>query len=320
MALRLMVLALAGMLAFSMARAQTAAEVPVVGYLSLGSAVNPAVYADQMRKFGYEEGRNLKTVYKLAGGRHDALFPLARELVAARVNVIVAVGDEAITAAQMATREIPIVMLACDAVVTGYVANLVRPGGNTTGVTCLTVELAAKRVEYLRELVSGLSRFAVLYNPFNVSKPYDFGLTRAAGERLGLQVEGHTVREPEDIEQVFKTMREARPDGLLVLTEAFTVMNAKRIAELANGLRLPSMNAFREGVDAGGLLSYGPNLSEMSTMATAFVPKILRGARPGDLPVEQPTHFELVVNRRAAAAIGLTIPPAILARASEVLD
>ena len=300
--------------------AQERPHVPRVGYLGIGRAAPPPVFVQKMREQGYVDGQTASFEYRFAEGRRERLLPLAQQLVEARVDVILAFGDEAIVAAQIATKIIPIVMVACDAVTTGFVASLARPGGNTTGVTCITNELSGKRIAVFRELLPGLKRLAVLYNPENKSKPGDFVQTREAANSLGVSVEGFQTPEPEDIQRVFTDFAASKPDGVAVLDESFMIFNARLIVELAQSLGLPSMHSFREPVQVGGLLSYGPSLAEMTAVATTYVTKILKGAKPADLPVEQPTRFELVINLKTAKAIGLTVPPTLLARADEVIE
>jgi putative ABC transport system substrate-binding protein len=299
--------------------AQQTLRVPRVGYLTIGRGPPPPVFVQKMREQGYIDGQTAVFEYRFAEGRHERLLPLAQELLESGVSVIFAFGDEAIAAAQVATKTIPIVMLACDAVTTGFVASLARPGGNTTGVSCITTELSGKRVAVFREMLPGLKHLAVLYNPDNKSKPGDFQKTREAGNSLGVSVAGFEVRELEDIERVFTDFEANKPDGVAVLDEAFTILNANRIVELTRSHALPSMHSFREPVQAGGLLSYGPSLSEMTVVATTFITKILKGAKPVDLPVEQPTKFELVINLKTAKALGLTIPLTLQA-AAEVIE
>jgi ABC-type uncharacterized transport system substrate-binding protein len=197
---------------------------------------------------------------------------------------------------------------------------LARPGGNITGVTCITTELSGKRIAVFHEMVPRLKRLAVLYNPENKSKPMDFAQTREAANLLGIDVDGFEARQPQDVDRIFAGFAAGKPDGVSVLDEAFTMINARRIVELARGHGLPSMHSFREPVDAGGLLSYGPSQSDMTTIATTFIGRILKGAKPADLPVQQPTKFELVINLKTAKALGLTVPPTLLARADEVIE
>jgi putative ABC transport system substrate-binding protein len=300
--------------------AQERPRVPRIGYLALGSITPPTFFARKMGELGYLDGQNAAFEYRFAEGRHERLLPLARELAQRQADVIYAYGDEAVAAAQVATKTIPIVMFACDAVTTGFVASLARPGGNTTGVTCITTELSGKRIAVFHEMAPRLKRLAVLYNPENKSKPMDFAQTREAANSLGIKVDGFEVREPQDVDRIFADFAAGKPDGLAVLDEAFTIINARRIAELARRHGLPSMHSFREPVDAGGLLSYGPNQAEMTAIATTFIDRILKGEKPADLPVQQPTRFELVINLKTAKALALDVPPTLLARADEVVE
>jgi putative ABC transport system substrate-binding protein len=304
----------------SSTRAQERPRVPHIGYLALGSITPPTFFAQKMGEVGYLDGQTAAFEYRFAEGRHERLLPLARGLVERQVDVLYAYGDEAVAAAQVATKTIPIVMFACDAVTTGFVASLARPGGNTTGVTCITTELSGKRVAVFHEMVPRLKRLAVLYNPENKSKPMDFAQTRQAANSLGINVDGFEARELQDVDRIFAGLAAAKPDGLSVLDEAFTIINARRIVELARRYGLPTMHSFREPVDAGGLLSYGPNQSEMTAIATTFIDRILKGAKPADLPAQQPTKFELVINLKTAKALGLEVPPTLLARADEVIE
>jgi putative tryptophan/tyrosine transport system substrate-binding protein len=295
-------------------------RLPKVGYLGFGSAVPPTTFLNRLTELGYAEGKGVVLQYRFADGRPGELPRLARELVDAKVDVIMAVGDEAIVAAKNATRAVPIVMVACDAVTTGFVTSLARPGGNLTGVTCLTSELMQKRMAVFRELLPSLTRIVVLYNPENVSKPDEAARTVALAREQGLDARAIEFRTAEDIERAFAALAADRPDGVAVLTEQRAIINAKVLTELAREQRLPNMHSFREGVDAGGLISYGPNVREMVSIATGHVAKILRGAKPADLPVEQPTRFELVINLQTAKALGVTIPPSLLARADDVIE
>ena len=295
-------------------------RLPKVGYLGFGAATPPTFFQNRMRELGYSEGKDVEVEYRFADGRPEKLPALARELVDAKVNVIVAIGDEAIVAAKNATRTIPIAMVACDAVTTGFVASLARPGGNLTGVTCLTSELMPKRMGIFRELLPSASRVVVLFNPENVSKPPEATRTVELAKELGLDAKAVQFRTAEDIERAFSVFAGDRPDGLIVLTEQRSMLHAKLLAELSRRERLPVLHSFSEGVHAGGLISYGPHQPEMVSIATGYVAKILKGAKPAELPVEQPTRFELVINLKTAREIGLTIPPMLLARADEVIE
>ena len=273
-----------------------------------------------MRELGYSEGKQVTVEYRFAEGRPGELPRLARELVDAKVDVIMAIGDEAIVVAKNATRTVPIVMVACDAVTTGFVESLAHPGGNLTGVTCITSELLPKRMAVFRELLPSASRLVVLYNPENVSKPPEAARAVELAKELGLDAKAVQFRTAEDIERAFSAFATDRPDGLVVLTEQRAMVHAKLLAELSRRERLPVLHSFSVGVHAGGLISYGPNAQEMQVMAINYVAKILKGGKPAELPVEQPTRFELVINLKTANEIGLTIPPSLLARADEVIE
>jgi putative tryptophan/tyrosine transport system substrate-binding protein len=303
----------------SFAPAQTQ-RLPKVGYLGFGASVPPTLFQNRMRELGYSEGKEVTVEYRFAGGRPGELPRLARELVDAKVDVIMAIGDEAIVAAKNATPTVPIVMVACDAITSGFVVSLAHPGGNLTGMTCITSELMPKRMALLRELLPSASRVVVLYNPENVSKPPEAARTVELAKELGLDANAVQFRTADDIEHAFSAFTTDRPDALVVLTEQRSMVNAKLLAELARRERLPVLHSFSEGVLAGGLISYGPNQPEMVLIATNFVAKILKGGKPAELPVEQPTRFELVINLKTAKEIGLTIPPSLLARADEVIE
>jgi putative ABC transport system substrate-binding protein len=286
-------------------------RLPKVGYLSFGAAVPPAIFQRPLSAAGYIEGRPLAIEYRFAAGRSETLSALARELIAARVDVITTVGDEAIAAAKRETSTVPIVMLACDAVKTGFISSLAHPGGNLTGITCLTDELSAKRTAIFRELVPSLSCLAVFYNPESIVKPDEVRAHSPSRSSSGSK---------EDIDRAFADLRADPPDGITVLDEARSLLYGKRFADLTLRHSLPDMHSFREPVDAGGLISYGPNLREMLATDADYVVRIIRGARPTDLPVEQPRHFELVINAARAKALGIAIPAALLARADEVIE
>ena len=290
----------------SVAPAQTD-RLPKVGYLGFGAAVPPTHFQNRMKELKWSEGKDVMVEYRFAGGKPGDLPRLARELVDAKVDVIMAVGDEAIVAAKSATRIVPIVMVACDAVTTGFVVSLARPGGNLTGVTCITSELLPKRLAVFRELLPSASRLAVLYNPENVSKPPEAARAVELAKELGLDAKAVQFRTAEDIEAAFSAFAADRPDGLVVLTEQRAIAHAKLLAELSRRERLPVLHSFSEGVRAGGLISYGPNFPEMVMLATNYVAKILKGGKPTELPVEQPIRFELIINLKTAKEIGLTI-------------
>jgi putative ABC transport system substrate-binding protein len=275
-----------------------------------------------LRDLGYVEGQNLVMEYRYMEGRAEQLPDLAAELVRLKVDVIVAGGTAAIRAAQHATRTIPIVMaVAYDPVGEGLVASLARPGGNITGLSWLGAELPGKRLEILKETVPQLSRLAVLANPANPAyKPAMHNLTRAA-QALGLQLQVVEVRRADDLDTAFAAISRAGADALIVQEDALLFSGLHgRITELAAKNRRPTMYGWRYYVDAGGLMSYGPSQSDMLRRAATYVDKILKGANPGDLPVEQPTKFELIINLKTAKALGLTMPPFLLFLADEVIQ
>jgi len=303
------------------ALAQTMERLPKVGYPGFGAAFQlRTFFQNRLSELGYTEGKEVVVEYRFADGRPGELPRLARELVDAKADVVMAAGDEAIMAAKNVTLTVPVVIVACDAVTTGFVASLARPGGNLTGVSCLTSELMPKRMALFRELLPSLRRIAVLYNPENVSKPDEAARTVALAREQGLEPRTIEFRTADDIECAFAALDADRPDGLVVLTETRAIINAKLLTELALRQRLPSLHSFREAVDADGLISYGPNLREMTSVATQYVAKILRGAKPADLPVEQPTKFELVINLKTAKALGLTVPQSLQVAADEVIE
>jgi ABC-type uncharacterized transport system substrate-binding protein len=302
------------------ANAQQPQRIPRIGYLSLGAAVPPDAFVQRLRELGYSEKQNVAIEYRFGEGRHDVMNALARELVDLRVDVIMAFGDQAIVAAKRTTSTIPIVMFACDALMVGFVPSLARPGGNITGVTCVTTELSPKRVALLREAVPRVSRVGLLFNPANVAKPLDADRTRMAAQGMGLTIQTQEVLDGADIERAFSAFARESAEAVIVLDEALMFIHAKRVAELAVRHRLPTMYAWRQSVVAGGLMSYGPNQTEMLRLATTYVDKILKGAKPADLPVEQPTKFELVINMKTAKAVGLRIPQSILVRADEIIE
>jgi putative ABC transport system substrate-binding protein len=309
------------------AEAQQPTKVHRIAWLSSGPPLHeshPSLEAFQhgLRDLGYVEGQNLIIEERYAEGRAEQLPALAAELVRLQVEVIVAGGTAAIRAAQHATRTIPIVMaVAYDPVGEGLVASLARPGGNITGLSWLGAELPGKRLELLKETVPQLSRTAVLANPANPAyAPGMHNLTGAA-RALGLQLHVVEVRRADELDTAFAAMSRVGADALLVLEDSLLLSGLRRrIADLAATNRLPAMYGWKYHVAAGGLMSYGPSQPDMLRRAATYVDKILKGAKPADLPVEQPTKFEFVINLKAAKALGLTIPPTVLFQADEVLQ
>jgi ABC-type uncharacterized transport system substrate-binding protein len=310
---------------YSSASAQQQKKVPRIGYLS---STNPARDSARfeairlaLRELGYIEGQNIATEYRYTEGKQDRYPELAAELVRLKVDIIVVAGGApAIRAAMNATKTIPIVAMGggADPVEAGVVESLARPGGNVTGITNLGRELAGKRLELFKEAVPKLARVAVLYNPTAPSAVELKGLQSAA-RALRLSIQPWEVRVADDFEKVFAAQSNERRDGLYVIGSALMRGNEKRTAGLALKTKLPSVYYNRVAVDAGGLMSYGADIVDSYRRVAYFVDRILKGAKPADLPVEQPTKFELVINLKTAKQIGLTIPPNVLARADRVI-
>jgi putative tryptophan/tyrosine transport system substrate-binding protein len=279
------------------ARAQQARKVPTVGFLGqstpLGESERAAAFAQRLRELGWVEGRTIAIEYRWAAGRNERLAEIAAEFVQFKMDVIVAGGTPPVLAAMQATSIIPIVFASAgDPVGTGLVASLARPGGNVTGLSVLAVDLAGKRLDLLREVVSGFRRLAIMGNVGNPIILNELAELQAAAGRLGLQVDRLEIQRPQDIAPALEAVK-GRADAVYVCQDLLTVGNRMRINTLALGARLPVMHASREHIEAAGLMSYGPNFLDLYRRAGDYVDKILRGAKPGDLPVEQPTKFEL---------------------------
>jgi putative ABC transport system substrate-binding protein len=273
-----------------------------------------------LRDLGYVEGRNILIEYRPAEPA-DRLPGLAAELVNLKVDLIVAGGSQAVLAAQRATKAIPIVMVSSDPIGTGFVASLARPGGNITGQSMLTPELSGKRLELLREIVPGVSVVAVLADPNDPPVALSLKETEIAAKTLGIKVEVAAVRVPDDFDGALASaISNGRPQALIVLPAPIMTIHAERIAALALKNRLPSIALTNEFSKAGILLTYGPDLADLYRHTATYVDKILKGAKPADLPVQQPTKFELVINLKTAKALGLTIPELFLTRADEVIE
>jgi len=307
------------------ATAQQPAKVPRVGYLGSSS---PAVDADLigafrqgLRDLGYIEGQNLVIEYRWAEGRYERLPEFAAELVRLKVDVLLTAGTPGALAAKRATPTIPIVMVRVgDPVAYGLVASLARPGANLTGLSTDSTEVDGKRLELLKEILPSLSRVGVLLNPANPNTALHWKQVQAAAEALHLKLERVEVKRAEDFDAAFAALARQRPRAFLMLGDLFLFAHRARIVTFATRQRLPAMYPTREFVDAGGLISYAASSSDMYRRAATYVDKILKGAKPADLPVEQPTRFELVVNMKTAKALGLTIPPSVLVRADQVIQ
>ena len=304
---------------------QRPAKVPRIGFLAATSASASASWVEALRAglrdLGYVEGKNIAIEYRWADGKYERLPGLAAELVQLNVDVIVAATTPAVQAVQKTTTTIPIVFAAVgDPVGSGLVASLSRPRGNITGLSTLTVDVSSKYLELLRVAVPKLSRVAVLVNPDHPLHPVFLKQVQAAAKAVGVKVSLVEAQTGSQIEAPFGAMTRERAGALIVLPDPFFLTQAPRIAEFAAKNRLPTMFWTRELVEAGGLMSYGQNLAEHFRRAAYYVDKILKGAKPADLPVEQSTKFELVINRKTAKAIGLTIPQELLLRADRVIE
>jgi putative ABC transport system substrate-binding protein len=307
------------------ARAQHGGKIPRIGFMGNSTAALEAnligPFREGLREHGYEEGRNVEIVFRWAEGQYERFPALIAELIAANVDVIVTAGTPAALAVKKATSTVPVVMAAVgDPVGSGIVANLAHPGGNITGLSGLAPDLEGKRLELLRELVPHLARVAFFLNPANDFHTVSMRQALAAAQALNIELQPREVSKSEDLDAAFAAIVKDRPDGLLILADRIFLHNRQRMMDFATEHRLPSVNAYRELVEAGGLTSYGPSYEEMHRRAADYVDRILKGARPGDLPVEQPTRFTLVVNLKAAKALGLEVPPALVARADEVIE
>jgi putative ABC transport system substrate-binding protein len=301
------------------AEAQQPKKIPRIGFLSGGSPTGAFVEAfrEGLRKLGYVEGQNIEVEYRYAEGKVDRLSELATELVRIKINVIVAVRAPAIRAAKQATAVIPILMLGPgDPIAEGFVASLARPGGNITGLSSFSTELNGKRLELLKEVVPKITRVAVISG-----QPSHPGLkdAEAAARSLRLQLQPLVMASASDLESIFEAAITGRAEGFILLPGPYTESHRKRLIDLARKNRLPAMYEAREFVHLGGLMSYGVNLADLFRRAATYVDKILKGTKPADLPVQQPTKFEFVINLKAAKQIGLTIPPNVLARADRVI-
>ena len=309
------------------AEAQQPKKVYRIGYLSPSDPATESARAEAirlvLRERGYIEGQNIATEYRYADGKIDRFPELAAELVRLKVDIIVAAGgDRLIRAVMNVTKTIPIVMAGAgaDPVESGYIESLARPGGNVTGITNISRELGGKRLELLKEAVPKLARVVVFYDPANPPGVLEVKeVLPVAARGLGLTIRSWEVRDADDFEKAFAALNKQRPDGLYVPGGNLTNVNQKRIVGFALKSRVPSMYNYREAVDAGGLMYYGADLADIYRRVAYYVDRILKGTKPADLPVEQPTKFELVINLKTAKQIGLTIPPELLARANRLI-
>ena len=304
------------------ARAQQAGKLPTIGFLGAdASAFSPwtAAFVARLGELGWIEGKTIAIEYRWSQGRSERYAEIAAEFVRLKVDAIVTVGS-AVPIVRQATTVIPIVFaVGIDPVGSGLVASLAQPGGNVTGLSIQANELAGKRLEFARELIPQLHRLAIMFNVGNAQPVLEMGETQAAARMLGLEVAPLVIQRAEDIAPAFQTLK-TRADALYVAVDQLIVANRTSILTSALGVRLPTIFSTRDFVKVGALMSYGPSYTERFGRAADYVDKILRGAKPGDLPVEQPTKFELVINLTTAKALGLDVPHSLLARADEVIE
>jgi ABC-type uncharacterized transport system substrate-binding protein len=300
-------------------------KIPRVGFMGNSTAALEAnlvgSFRDGLRELGYEEGRNIVIEYRWADGKYERFPTLIAELIAAKVNVIVTAGTPAALAVKKATTTVPLVMVAVgDPVGTGLVPSLARPGGNLTGLSSIAPDLEGKRLDILREVVPTLSHVAMFFNSLNPFHVASMRQAHAAGQAMGIKLQEHDIRKSEDLDGAFGAIRKERPDALLILADRVFLHNRQRMMDFTEEQRLPNVNAYKELVEAGGLMSYGPSYEDMHKRAAIYVDKIIKGAKPADLPIEQPSKFTFVVNLKAAKALGVTIPPSLLTLADEVIE
>jgi putative ABC transport system substrate-binding protein len=307
--------------------AQQPAKIPRIGFLYPGfpegvGQVGLQAFRDGLRELGYVEGKNIQLEVRWGEGKLERMPGLAAELVQSKVDVIVAATSPSVIAARQATRTIPIVMpTSSDPVGDGLVASLAHPGGNITGLSVMSAELGEKRIQLLKEIFPKVSHpVAVLWNPDYVGMRARFEQARGAAPAVGLTVRSVEVRDTRELDAAFEAIAREHPEALLLLVDPFTFSQRSRIVEFAAAQRLPAMYETSDFVDVGGLISYGPIVAHQYRRAATYVDRILRGAKPADLPIEQPTTFELAINMRAAKALGIKIPDTILLRADKVIE
>src|SRR5262244_3276794 len=321
MSIKIVVLPVGLIFASVHAEAQQLKKIPRVGFLA-GASGEPNLRGlrQGLRELGYVEGKNIIIEYRVSEGEFDRFHALAAELVRLKVDVIVTQGTPAAAAAKNATSTIPIIMSGgTDPVATGLVPSLARPGGNITGVTIMNEELVGKRLELLKETSPRVSRLGVLWNSANPGAAAVFKQTQSAAQQLALPLQSLDVQTVNDLQGAFDIVTKRGVNGLVLLATVPITDHLKVVADLALKNRLPSIDDRSDFVEAGGLMSYGPNVSDMPHRAAKYVDKVLKGANPGDLPIERPTKFELMINLKTAKQIGLTIPPNVLARADKVI-
>ena len=300
-------------------------KIPRIGFMGNSTAALEAnlldAFRDGLRELGYEEGRNIVIEYRWANGKYDHFPVLVAELIAAKVDAIVTAGTPAALAVKNATTTVPLVMVAVgDPIGTGLVPSLARPGGNLTGLSSVAPDLEGKRLQLLREVTPALSHVAMFINSLNPFHISSMEQARAAAQAMGIKLRLYDIRKSEDLDDAFAAIRKERPDALLILADRVFLHNRGRIVDFANEQRLPNVNAYKELVEVGGLMSYGPSYEDMHKRAAIYVDKILKGAKPADLPIEQPSKFTFIVNLRAAKTLGVTVPSQLLGLVDQLIE
>ena len=303
------------------ARAQQPGKIMRIGVITVGSNFRREILTESLQALGWVEGKNVVFEFRVAGNILDRLPELVAELIHLKVDVIIAQGTLAPLAVKRATTTIPIVMAAAgDPLGSGLVSSLARPGANVTGLSLISPDLGGKRLEILRDVLPGVSRVAILWNAANPYPALVFNETERAARTLGIQVSSLEVRSPADIDAALDAAIRQNPSALITVEDPLTNDYKSKIIDFVAANRLPSIYGHREFTDSGGLMSYGANLVDLYQRSAGYVDRILRGAKPADLPIEQPTKFELVINLKTAKALGLTVPPTLIARADEVIE
>ena len=310
-----------GLICLPFAAEAQQAKLHRLGFLGIQSPSFPPyqTFLQTLRELGYVDGKNIAIEARYAQGNFDRLPELARELVRLDVHLLVVVGDQGVKAAKQATETIPIVVMACDPL-ESLVVSIARPVGKATGVSCISSELAGKRLQMLKELVPALARVAILYNPDDRNKSWEYKKVQEAVHNMNLTLQAFEANSPSGIDAAFVRMVSDQAQALLIFADPFMNGHVQQLADLSLKHRLPAIYGFREFADAGGLLAYGASTHWVTRRAAVYVDKIFKGANPGDLPIEQPTTFELVVNLKTAKALGVTIPDKLLATADEVIE
>lgn len=305
--------------------AEAMKKTPRVGFMGNSTAALEANLVEPfiagLRELGYRDGDTIEIVFRWAEGQYERFPALVAELLALPVDVIVTAGTPAALAVKKATSTVPLVMVAVgDPVGTGIVPSLAHPGGNITGLSSIAPDLEGKRLELLREILPKLARVAVFFNPVNPFHATSLKQGQAAAKVLGITLQVLAIDKTEHLDPAFEAMRKEKPEALLILADRIFLHNRERIADFATENRLPNVSAYREVVEAGGLMSFGPSYEDMHRRAAGYVDKILKGAKAGELPVQQPTKFTFLVNMKAAKALGVEVPSILLARADEVIE